>query len=158
MSPINEEIHARVARVLAEVLNADEDDVKPGATLQGDLGAESIDFMDIMFRLEREFDIRVQEDELFPDSILKDEPAFVQDGRVTDQGLAEMRSRLPHVDLSGFERDRRLSAVPDLFTVGLVSRYVAWELGRGAEAGRDVPGSVGGHRQFLSQKPRLEFE
>jgi acyl carrier protein len=131
MSPI-EEIHARVARVLAEVLNADEDDVTPGATLQGDLGAESIDFMDIMFRLEREFDIRVQEDELFPDSILKDEPAFVQDGRVTDQGLAEMRSRLPRIDLSGFERDRRVSAVPDLFTVGLVSRYVAWELGHGA--------------------------
>jgi acyl carrier protein len=153
-----EEIHARVAQVLVEVLNADEDDVTPGAKLQGDLGAESIDFMDIMFRLEREFDIRVQEDELFPDSILKDEPAFVQDGRVTDQGLAELRSRLPHSDLSGFERDRRLSAVPDLFTVGLVSRYVAWELGRGAEAGRDVPGSVGGHRQFLSQKPRLEFE
>ena len=141
MPPI-EEIHARVARVLAEVLNADEDDVTPEATLQGDLGAESIDFMDIMFRLEREFNIRVQEDELFPDSILKDEPAFVQDGRVTDQGLAELRSRLPHSDLSGFERDPRLSAVQDLFTVGLVSRYVAWELGRGAEAGRDGLESV----------------
>jgi len=153
-----EEIHARVARVLVEVLNVDEDDITPEATLQGDLGAESIDFMDIMFRLEREFHIRVEGDELFPESIFRDEPAFVRDGRVTDQGLAELRSRLPHSDLSGFERDRRLSAVPDLFTVGLVSRYVSWELGRGAEAGRDVPGSVAGHRQFLSQKPRLEFE
>jgi hypothetical protein len=92
--------------------------------------------MDIMFRLEREFDIRVQEDELFPDSLIRDEPAFVENGRVTDQGLAELRSRLPHADLSGLESDRRLSAVPDLFTVGLVSRYVAWKLGRGVEAGR----------------------
>jgi acyl carrier protein len=142
MSPI-EEIHARVARVLVEVLNADEDNVTPEATLQGDLGAESIDFMDIMFRLEREFDIRVRGDELFPESIFRDEPAFVQDGLVTDQGLVELRSRLPHIDLSGFERDRRLSVIPDLFTVGLVSRYVAWQLGCDAEAGPDGPGSVG---------------
>ena len=151
MSPINEEIHARVARVLADVLNADDDDVTPGATLQGDLGAESIDFMDIMFRLEREFNIRVQEDELFPESIIRDEPAFVQDGRVTDQGLAELRSRLPHADLSGLERHRRVSAVPDLFTVGLVSRYVAWKLGRGAEVGR---GDLGFAAVTASSSPR----
>jgi acyl carrier protein len=136
------EIHARVARVLVEVLNADDDDITPGATLQVDLGAESIDFMDIMFRLERAFDIRIQGDELFPDSIFRNEPAFVQDGRVTDLGLAELRSRLPHADLNGFEGDRRLSSIPDLFTVGMVSRYVAWKLGRGAEACRGRPESV----------------
>jgi acyl carrier protein len=136
-----EEIHSRVARVLVEVLNADEDDVTPGATLQGDLGAESIDFMDIIFRLEREFDIRIQGDELFPEAIFRDEPGFVQDGRLTDQGLAELRSRLPHADLSELESDRRLSNIPDLFTVGLVSRYVAWKLSRGAEAGRGDPTS-----------------
>jgi acyl carrier protein len=138
-----EEIHARVARVLAEILNADEEDVTPGATLQGDLGAESIDFLDIVFRLEREFDIRIPTDELFPDSILRGNPAFVQDGRVTDQGLAELRSCMPHADLSGFEGDRRLSNVPDLFTVGLVSGYVAWKLGRDGQADRD------GHRFAL---------
>src|ERR1700693_5427946 len=93
------EIDVRVARVLAETLNADEGDVTPGATLQGDLGAESIDFLDIVFRLEREFGVRIPPDELFPDSILKGDPAFVQDGRVTDQGLAELRSCMPHADL-----------------------------------------------------------
>src|SRR5207237_9055347 len=81
------EIHERVARVLAETLSADEEDVTPEATLQGDLGADSIDFLDIVFRLEREFDVRIPPDELFPDSILQGNPAFVQDGRVTDQGL-----------------------------------------------------------------------
>ena len=136
------EIHARVARVLAESLNADEGDVTPGATLQGDLGAESIDFLDIVFRLEREFDVRISPDELFPDSILAGNPAFVQDGRVTDQGLAELRSCMPHADLSGLEGDRRLSAVPDLFTVGLVSGYVAWKLGRDSQVGRNGHGSI----------------
>jgi acyl carrier protein len=137
-----EEVHARVARVLAETLNADEEDVTPGATLQGDLGAESIDFLDIVFRLEREFGVRIPQDELFPDSILAGDPAFVQDGRVTDQGLAELRASLPHADLSGFEGDRRLSAIPDLFTVDMVSRYIAWKLGRDSQVDRDGHGPV----------------
>jgi acyl carrier protein len=136
------QIEARVARVLAQTLNAEETHVTPAATLQGDLGAESIDFLDIVFRLEREFDIRIPADELFPDSILDGDPAFVQDGRVTDQGLAELRSRLPHADLSRFEADRRLSAIPDLFTVGLVNGYVAWKLGRDSQVDRAGHGSL----------------
>src|SRR5262249_516684 len=123
------DIHVRVAQVLVEALNVDEDDITPEATLHGDLGAESIDLLDIVFRLEREFDIRVPRGELFPESIFQGDPLFVQDGRVTDEGLAELRARMPYADLRGFARDRRLSAVPDLFTVGLVSRYVAWKLG-----------------------------
>src|SRR4051812_45305738 len=97
------DIHARVARVLVEALNADEEDLTPRATLQGDLGAESIDFLDIVSRLEREFGIRIPPGELFPESIFRDDPGFVHDGRVTDQGLAELRSRMPYADLSGLE-------------------------------------------------------
>jgi acyl carrier protein len=138
------EIHAKVARVLVEVLNADEDAITPGATLQGDLGAESIDFLDIVFRLEREFGIRIPSGELFPESIFQGDPALVQDGRVTDQGLAELRAHLPYADLGGFEGDRRLSAVPNLFTVGLITRYVAWKLGDGAGADREAAASAPG--------------
>jgi acyl carrier protein len=138
------EIHAKVARVLVEVLNADEDAITPGATLQGDLGAESIDFLDIVFRLEREFGIRIPSGELFPESIFQGDPALVQDGRVTDQGLAELRAHLPYADLGGFEGDRRLSAVPDLFTVVLITRYVAWKLGDGAGADRGAAASAPG--------------
>src|SRR5262249_43916179 len=119
-------IEARVARVLVEALNADEGEITPEASLHEDLGAESIDFLDIVFRLEREFDIRIPSGELFPDSIFRNDPAFVQDGRVTDQGLAELRARMPYADLGGFEQDRRVSAVPDLFTVGLITRYLTW--------------------------------
>ena len=136
------EIDARVARVLVEALNADEEDVTPGATLQGDLGAESIDFLDIVFRLEREFGIKIPRDELFPESVFRADPDFVQGGRVTDRGLAQLRARMPYADLSGFEGDRQLSAIPDLFTVGLLTRYVAWKLGRGAGADRDGHGAL----------------
>ena len=121
MTP-SREIYTRVASVLAESLGVDEDDVIPSATLQGDLGAESIDFLDIVFRLEREFGIKILQGELFPDSILGDLADLVHEGRVTYRGMVDSRSRMPYADLADFERDRRLSAVADLFTVGLVVR------------------------------------
>ena len=124
-----EDISARVAEVLVEALNVEEDEIRPAATLQGDLGAESIDFLDIVFRLEREFGIKIPHGELFPDSIFRGGPDLVSDGRVTDRGMAELRSRMPWADLSGFEHDPQLGAVPDLFTVGLLTRYVTWKLG-----------------------------
>jgi acyl carrier protein len=128
------EVFARVRRVLVEALNVDEEEVTPGATLQGDLGAESIDFLDIVFRLEREFGIKVPRDELFPESISQGDPEFVRDGKVTPRGLQELRGRMPYADLSDFERDRRLSPVPGLFTAGLITGYVGWKLGNGPGA------------------------
>src|SRR4051812_11949238 len=127
--PTQEEIFTKVSSTLVEALNVDEDDIKLTSTLQGDLGAESIDFLDIVFRLEREFEIKVPRGELFPESVFQGDPDFVLDGRVTDKGMAELRSRMPYADLSSFDHDRRLGGVPDLFTVALVNRYVAWKLG-----------------------------
>ncbi len=123
-----EEVHGKVAKVLVESLNVDEGDRRPTATLQ-DLGAESIDFLDIVFRLEREFGIKIPRGELFPESVFQGDPDFVQEGRVTDRGMGELRARLPYADLAAFEKDRRLSAVTDLFTVDLVVRYIAWKPG-----------------------------
>src|SRR5437879_25527 len=128
--PANEHVCEKVAQVLVYALKVDEDEVTPAATLQGDLGAESIDMLDIVFRLEREFGIKVPRGELFPESIFQGAPDFVQEGRVTDQGMGELRTRLPYADLGAFDKDRRLSAVGDLFTVSLVTRYVAWKLGQ----------------------------
>jgi acyl carrier protein len=139
----SEEIYGKVARVLAESLNVDEDDLTPTATLQGDLGAESIDFLDIVFRLEREFGIKVPRGELFPESVFQGDPDFVREGRVTDQGMDELRSRMPYADLGVFDRDRHLTAVPDLFTVGLVARYVTWKLGQSARSGPNGSSGTG---------------
>jgi acyl carrier protein len=126
---VSEAVYGKVTKVLVEALNVDEDEVTPAATLQGDLGAESIDFLDIVFRLEREFAIKIPRGELFPESVFQGNPEFVSEGRVTDKGMRELRSRMPYADLGGFDHDRRLSAVSDLFTVDLVTRYVAWKLG-----------------------------
>src|SRR5262250_342322 len=101
--PTQEEIYTKVSSTLVEALNVDEDEIKPTATLQNDLGAESIDFLDIVFRLEREFDIKIPRGELFPESIFQGDPEFVQDGRVTDRGMQELRSKLPFADLRPFE-------------------------------------------------------
>jgi acyl carrier protein len=125
-----EEVYGKVTRVLVEALNVDEDDLTPAATLQGDLGAESIDFLDIVFRLEREFGIKIPRGELFPESVFQGDPDFVREGRVTDQGMGELRTRMPYADLGAFDQDRRVSAVSDLFTVGLITRYVEWKLGQ----------------------------
>jgi acyl carrier protein len=121
------EIYGKVARVLVEALNVEEDEITPAAILQKDLGAESIDFLDIVFRLEREFGIKVPRGELFPESVFQGSPEFVRDGKVTDRGMEELCVRMPYADFDGLDHDRRLSAVPDLFTVNLVTRYIAWK-------------------------------
>src|SRR6266705_5371347 len=109
--PTRDEIYEKVSATLVEALNVDEEDVKPESTLQGDLGAESIDFLDIVFRLEREFNIKIPRGELFPESIFQGDPDFVQNGRVTDKGLAELRERMPFADLSQFEKNPDLNGI-----------------------------------------------
>ncbi len=122
--PSQEEIYTKVSATLVEALNVDEDDIKPTSTLQGDLGAESIDFLDIVFRLEREFGIKIPRGELFPESIFQGDPEFVQNGRVTPKGIAELRARMPFADLSKFEHNPELSGISDLFTVEMITRYI----------------------------------
>jgi acyl carrier protein len=123
-----DEIYSKVSATLVEALNVDEDEIKPQSTLQGDLGAESIDFLDIVFRLEREFGIKIPRGELFPESIFQGDPEFVQNGRVTEKGLAELRTRMPFADLSSFEKNPEVSAISDLFTVDLITRYIQGKL------------------------------
>jgi acyl carrier protein len=127
--PSQEEIYQKVSATLIEALNVDEDEIKPTATLQGDLGAESIDFLDIVFRLEREFGIKIPRGELFPESIFQGDPEFVQNGKVTDKGLSELRQRMPFADLSKFERNPELTGISDLFTVDMITKYIQGKLG-----------------------------
>ncbi|MFL5241212.1 MAG: acyl carrier protein [Gemmataceae bacterium] len=126
--PTQEEIYTKVSATLVEALNVDEDEINPTATLQGDLGAESIDFLDIVFRLEREFGIKIPRGELFPESIFQGDPEFVQDGKVTEKGLAELRTRMPFANLQRFEENPELSHLSDLFTVDLIARYIQGKL------------------------------
>jgi acyl carrier protein len=137
--PDSSEIRARITKVLVQSLGVEEDDVRRAATLQGDLGAESIDFLDIMFRLEREFRIKIERNELFPDLIARDDPAFARDGRLTDEGLTALRLRLPYADFRDLELDRRLDRIDDLFTVELLTNFITWKLSGSGGAYRDDP-------------------
>ena len=123
-----DEIYQKVSSTLVEALNVDEDQINPQATLQGDLGAESIDFLDIVFRLEREFSIKIPRNELFPESIFQGDPDFVKDGKVTAKGLAELRAKMPFADLSNFEKNPDVKNLSDLFTVALITRYIQGKL------------------------------
>src|SRR5437868_3844309 len=123
-----EDIYQKVSATLVEALNVDEEEIQPTSTLQGDLGAESIDFLDIVFRLEREFGIKIPRGELFPESIFQGDPEFVQNGRVTEKGLAELRSRMPFADLDRFEKNPEVRAISDLFTVDMITRYIQGKL------------------------------
>jgi acyl carrier protein len=122
------EIYEKVSATLVSALNVDETDIKPNATLKGDLGAESIDFLDIVFRLEREFNIKIPRSELFPESIFQGDPQFVEAGRLTDKGMEELHTRMPYADLSKLEKNAELSALSDLFTVDLITRYIQGKL------------------------------
>jgi acyl carrier protein len=126
--PTKEEVYSKVSETLIDSLNVDPDEIRPNATLQGDLGAESIDFLDIVFRLERGFGIKIPRGELFPESIFQGDPEFVQNGKVTDKGIAELRTRLPFADVETFARDPQVTKISDLFTVDMITRYIQGKL------------------------------
>ena len=134
-----------------QALGVDEDDITPSTTLLGDLGAESIDFLDIVFRLEREFGIKIPRGELFIEPLFERDADYVQNGRVTEEGLVALRAQMPYADLMDLERDRRLSNVTDLFTVDLLVRYVAWKLDGGGEAARSPYAAVLGSPALIRQ-------
>jgi acyl carrier protein len=140
------EIDARVASALVHALGVEPEDVKPTATLQGDLGAESIDFLDIVFRLEREFNIKIDHDELFPELVLLGGSALIDDGQVTAVGLAALHTHMPYADWTYLERNRRLGRIEDLFTVDLVVSYIRWKLDGGGATGRRQPRRLGRDR------------
>jgi acyl carrier protein len=95
-----------------------------------------------MFRLEREFMIKIRQDELFSEPLLRGGAQIVDDGQVTDEGLALLRARLPYADLKELERGRRLNQIDDLFTVDLLSRFISWKLGGSGEASEQLDAPV----------------
>jgi acyl carrier protein len=123
MPMTEEEVFEKVQESLVDALGVDDDEVTPEAKLTADLGAESIDFLDITFRLEKAFDIKIPRGELIPDDLLN-KPEYVQDGKLTEEGLAEFKKRMTHTDLSEFEKNPEVGKVPDLFTVQTIVNYV----------------------------------
>ncbi len=124
MAMSRDEITQEVQEVLVDALGVDNEEVTTDATLMGDLGAESIDFLDIVFRLEKAFGIKIPREELFPAENLMTNPEFVNNGKLTSAGLAELREKMPHTDLATFERNPDINKLGDLFTVGAIVNYI----------------------------------
>lgn len=124
----NDEIFEKVRKTLIDALSVDDDEVTPEATLIGDLGAESIDFLDISFRLEKEFAIKIPRGELFPDNMSLADKSLVKDGMVTPEGIAELRTRLPHANVDKFAADPKMEHISELFTVQMIVNFMAHKL------------------------------
>ena len=124
MAVSRDEIIEKVQEVMIDALGVDDDEVTTEATLMGDLGAESIDFLDIVFRLEKAFGIKIPREELFPAEELMNNADFIQNGKLTEKGLTELRTKMPHTDLSEFEKDPDINKMGDLFTVNAIVNFV----------------------------------
>jgi acyl carrier protein len=119
-----EELFSKVQESLVEALSVDDDEVTMEASLTRDLGAESIDFLDIVFRLEKAFDIKIGRGDLFPAEDLVVNSEFVADGKLTEAGRAELKARLPHADLTKFQENPVVGNLGDIFTVGMIVGYI----------------------------------
>jgi len=128
MAKNRDEIFKEVQSVLVDALGVDEEEVKSESTLMGDLGAESIDFLDIVFRLEKVFGIKIPREELFPAEGLMTNPEFVSSGKLTAKGLAELKRTMPHTNLSSFESNPDINKLGDLFTVNSIVNFVEGKL------------------------------
>ena len=126
--PMNRgEIFENVRETLVDALAVEPDEVTENATLTGDLGAESIDFLDIVFRLEKSFNIKIPRGELFPDDLLNN-PDYVSNGKFTTVGLQQIKKAMPHADFSTFDSDPDVNKMPDLFTVKTLVNYIESKL------------------------------
>ncbi len=128
MAMSREEIYENVQDILVEALGVDEDEISEEAKISADLGAESIDYLDIQFNLEKKFSIKVPREELFPAESLLTDSQFVDDGKLTEAGLAKLTEGMPHVDFTEFAQDPDINKITDLFTVESIVKYVEKKL------------------------------
>jgi acyl carrier protein len=129
--PSQAEIFDKVREALVDALGVDDDEVTPEATLRGDLDAESIDFLDIVFRLEKAFDIKIERGELIPMDLLENAD-FVQDGKVNAAGIAQLKQRMPFADLSKFEANPNVQSLGEQLTVRDMCNFVEYKLKKSA--------------------------
>ena len=129
--PSQAEIFDKVREALVDALGVDDEDVTPQATLRGDLDAESIDFLDIVFRLEKAFDIKIERGELIPMDLLENAD-YVNDGKVNAAGIAQLKQRMPFADLSKFETNPNVQSLAEQLTVQDMCNFVDYKLKKSA--------------------------
>ncbi|MFM9965115.1 MAG: acyl carrier protein [Planctomycetaceae bacterium] len=124
----SDEIFTKVRDTLVDALGVDEHEVTLESRLEADLGAESIDFLDIVFRLEKNFSIKIPRGELFPEDLASADAGLVKDGLVTAEGLATLRKKVPHIDVDKFAQAPKVELIKDMFTVQMLCNFVTNKL------------------------------
>jgi len=114
---LDPEVWAKVQDAFAVALGLEEDEVVPDARLIEDLGAESLDFLDIVFRLERSFDIKIPRGGIEAEARDDMEGVYEVDGVLTADGLAKLAEVMPEVPAEEFVEGLRVSEIPELFRV-----------------------------------------
>src|SRR5690606_38358555 len=119
----------KIQNVIADALYVDKEEVTREANLMKDLGAESIDFLDIIFRLEKEFDIKLPKGEVEKKARegMTDEE-FAVNGRLSDKALARVREMMPEIPADQFQSGLLVRDIPSLFTVATFERMVDEQL------------------------------
>jgi acyl carrier protein len=132
MAMSRDEIYKKVQGILVETLGVDEEEVTPTATLREDLGAESIDYLDIAFRLEKAFTVdpahpfKIPRGELFPENLpaLMSDERYVQDGKITPEGVVELKKRMPYSDFTEFDKAPSMESAASLMNVDTIVNYM----------------------------------
>jgi acyl carrier protein len=110
-------VYPKVADTMADALGCDVEDIKPDVSLIEGLDAESIDFLDMVFRLERAFKIKIPRGKIVENARGDlPESEFEQNGIVTEKGLAQLRDYLSEVPAERFKTPMKVADIPRLFT------------------------------------------
>ena len=106
-----------VADTMADALGCDLEDIKLDVSLIEGLDAESIDFLDMVFRLERAFKIKIPRGKIVENARgALTEAEFEDKGIVTEAGLAQLRSYLSEIPAERFKTPMKIKDIPRLFT------------------------------------------
>jgi acyl carrier protein len=126
MNDMNEaELFPKVRGIIADVLVIDEANIALNSRLIADLGAESIDFLDLVFQLEKEFKIKIPRGQLEKNArgdLAEDE--FEKGGVLTPQGLAALKNYLSEIPEEQFKPSMKVNEIPLLFTVETFCKLV----------------------------------
>lgn len=118
-------IYPKVAATIADALACDEDKVTPTSSLINDLGAESIDFLDIVFRLERAFKVKIPRGKIVEDARGPlTEAQFESGGVITEAGIVRLKEFLSEVPADRFKTPLKTAELPRLFTVETFAKMV----------------------------------
>ncbi|MDF1678099.1 MAG: acyl carrier protein [Legionellaceae bacterium] len=120
-----ETVYPKVREIIADVLVIEEDEVSLNARLIADLGAESIDFLDLVFQLEKEFSVKIPRGQLEKNARgdLSD-AEFEQGGVLTEKGVQALKAYLSEVPAEHFTPDMKVNEIPMLFTVETFCKLV----------------------------------